>query len=46
MKYDVKDLKPANQGRDKIEWAEEQMPVLRLIRERQKGGGVGLGVRP
>ncbi|HUT34898.1 MAG TPA: adenosylhomocysteinase [Planctomycetota bacterium] len=34
MKYDVKDLKLANQGRDRIEWAEEQMPVLRLIRER------------
>ena len=34
MKYDVKDLKLANKGRDRIEWAEEQMPVLRLIRER------------
>jgi adenosylhomocysteinase len=34
MKYDVKDLKLANKGRDKIEWADEQMPVLRLIRER------------
>ena len=34
MKHDVKDLKLAAQGRDKIEWAEEQMPVLRLIRER------------
>ena len=34
MKYDVKDLKLAAQGRDRIEWADEQMPVLRLIRER------------
>ena len=34
MNYDVKDLKLADQGRDRIEWAEEQMPVLRLIRER------------
>ena len=34
MNYDVNDLKLADQGRDRIEWAEEQMPVLRLIRER------------
>jgi len=34
MKYDVKNLRLASQGRDRIEWAEEQMPVLRLIRER------------
>jgi len=34
MKYDVKDLKLAAQGRDRIEWADQQMPVLRLIRER------------
>jgi len=34
MKYDVKDLKLAKQGRLRIEWAEKNMPVLRLIRER------------
>ena len=34
MKHDVKDLGLAAQGRDRIEWADEQMPVLRLIRER------------
>ena len=34
MKHDVRDMKLAAQGRDRIEWAEEQMPVLRLIRER------------
>ncbi|HPD13897.1 MAG TPA: adenosylhomocysteinase [Planctomycetota bacterium] len=34
MKYDIRDIKLANQGRDKVEWAEEQMPVLRLIRAR------------
>lgn len=34
MKYDVKDLGLAKQGRLKIEWADNQMPVLRLIRER------------
>jgi adenosylhomocysteinase len=34
MKYDVKDLKLSKQGRLRIEWAEKNMPVLRLIRER------------
>ncbi len=32
--YDVKDVSLATQGRFKIEWAEQEMPVLRLIRER------------
>jgi adenosylhomocysteinase len=31
---DVADLKLAKQGKDRIEWAEREMPVLRLIRER------------
>lgn len=34
MTYDVKDIKLAPQGKLKIEWAEQQMPVLRLIKER------------
>jgi adenosylhomocysteinase len=34
MKYDVKDLKIAKQGRLRIEWAEKNMSVLRMIRER------------
>ncbi|MDD5427581.1 MAG: adenosylhomocysteinase, partial [candidate division Zixibacteria bacterium] len=34
MRSDIKDLKLAREGRDKIEWAERSMPVLRLIRER------------
>ncbi len=34
MKYDVKDLKLAKQGRLRIEWAERNMPVLRLIQKR------------
>ncbi|HEV8243819.1 MAG TPA: adenosylhomocysteinase [Nitrospirales bacterium] len=34
MDYDVKDLSLANQGRMRIEWAEESMPVLRLVRKR------------
>jgi adenosylhomocysteinase len=32
--YDVKDMKLAEGGRRRIEWAEREMPVLRLIRER------------
>ncbi len=32
--YDVKDLKLADMGRNRIEWASNYMPVLRLIRER------------
>ena len=34
VKHDVKDLKLAEQGKDRIDWAEQDMPVLRLIRER------------
>ncbi len=34
MKYHVKDLKLAGKGKDRIEWAERHMPVLRLIRGR------------
>jgi adenosylhomocysteinase len=33
-KYDVKDLALADQGRKRMEWAEQEMPVLRLLRER------------
>jgi adenosylhomocysteinase len=32
--YDVRDLNLATAGRLRIEWAEREMPVLRLIRER------------
>ena len=32
--YDIKDLNLAEQGRKRIDWAEKEMPVLRLIRER------------
>ncbi len=34
MKYDVKDLSLAKAGQLRIDWAEQQMPVLRLIRRR------------
>jgi len=32
--YDVKDLNLAEGGRRRIEWAEQEMPVLRKVRER------------
>jgi len=32
--YDVKDLGLADAGQRRVEWAEQEMPVLRLIRER------------
>ena len=32
--YDVKDLKLAEHGRKRMDWAEQEMPVLRLISER------------
>ena len=34
MNYDVKDLKLADAGKQLIEWAEREMPVLRLIQKR------------
>jgi adenosylhomocysteinase len=34
MDYDVKDIKLADQGFDKVEWAGRRMPVLKQIRER------------
>jgi adenosylhomocysteinase len=34
--YDVKDINQAEGGRRRIDWAEREMPVLRLIRERFK----------
>lgn len=32
--YDIKDINLAEQGRKRIEWAEQEMPVLRFVRER------------
>lgn len=34
FEHDIKDVSLAPQGRRRIEWAEREMPVLRLIRER------------
>lgn len=36
QKYDIKDIKLAEKGKLRIEWAEMDMPVLRMIRERFK----------
>ena len=32
--YDVKDLKLAEQGKKRIDWADQSMPVLRKVRDR------------
>ncbi len=34
MEYDIKDIGLAEQGKQRIEWANREMPVLQLIRER------------
>jgi adenosylhomocysteinase len=34
MKYDIKDIGLAPQGKDRIEWADDRMPVLQSIRDR------------
>jgi len=34
VEFDVKDIGLAGNGKQRIEWAEREMPVLRLIRER------------
>jgi len=34
MNFDIKDIKLAPQGKQKIEWAARQMPVLQLIKKR------------
>lgn len=34
VEFDVKDINLARDGKRRIEWAEREMPVLRLIRER------------
>ena len=43
--YDVKDLQFAEGGRRRIDWAEREMPVLRLIQERFKKERPLKGVR-
>lgn len=45
MKYHIKDIKLASEGKRKIAWADLQMPVLRLIRERFAKEKPFLGIR-
>ncbi len=45
MDYDVRNIRLADQGKLKIEWAEVTMPVLRLIRKRFKRQQPLKGVR-
>ncbi len=34
MRYDIRDIQLADKGKNRIQWAEMEMPVLRMIRER------------
>jgi adenosylhomocysteinase len=43
--YDVKDMSLAETGRQRIEWAYREMPVVRLIRERFKAEKPLKGIR-
>ena len=45
MDYKIRDIKLAKSGKLKIEWADNEMPVLRLIRERFKKEKPLSGVR-
>ena len=45
LDFDVKDIGLAKQGKQRIEWAEREMPVLRLIRERFRDEKPLQGVR-
>jgi len=36
MNYDIRDIKLSEKGKLRIEWANQNMPVLNLIRERFK----------
>jgi len=45
MDYDIKDIELGEKGRLRVEWAEQNMPVLRLIRKRFKKEKPLAGVR-
>ncbi len=45
MHYDIKDINLAPQGKQRIEWADREMPVLRLIRERFEAEKPLVGVK-
>src|SRR5437762_5469426 len=45
IQYDIKDINLAPQGKQRIEWADREMPVLRLIRERFEAEKPLVGVK-
>jgi len=45
IEHDIKDISLAPQGKKRIDWAEREMPVLRLIRERFRAEQPLKGVR-
>ncbi len=45
IEHDIKDISLAPQGKRRIDWAEREMPVLRLIRERFRNEQPLKGVR-
>ncbi|MBI3804433.1 MAG: adenosylhomocysteinase [Nitrospirae bacterium] len=45
MDYDIKDMKLSEKGKLRMEWAEQSMPVLRLIKKRFKKEKPLAGVR-
>ena len=45
MQHDIKDINLAPQGKQRIEWADREMPVLRLIRERFEAEKPLVGVK-
>ncbi len=45
MDYDIKDIKLSQKGKLRMEWAEQSMPVLRLIKKRFKREKPLAGVR-
>ena len=45
MEYDIKDINLAPQGKQRIEWADREMPVLRLIRERFEAEKPLMGIK-
>jgi adenosylhomocysteinase len=45
MKYDIKDIKLAEKGKRRIEWASKDMPVLKLVASRFKKNKPLKGVR-
>jgi adenosylhomocysteinase len=45
LEYDVKDMGLVDEGRNRIEWAARDMPVIRLIRERFAKGRPLKGLR-